>query len=145
MIRTIVIATDGSSSVQRAISVALDLADRFDAGVYVLFVVDDGDVAGAPTAIRRDFRQALVERGEAAISSVQAETDRDVTSVVRSGRPAHEISRYAVEVDADVVVMGTRGRHGEHRYLLGSVTEHVIRSCPVPVLTVRHLGPDGDM
>jgi nucleotide-binding universal stress UspA family protein len=46
---------------------------------------------------------------------------------------------YADTEDADVVAMGTRGRHGENRFLIGSVAERVVRTCPVPVLTVRQL------
>lgn len=62
-----------------------------------------------------------------------------MTVAVREGRPAAEISNYAREVDADAVAMGTRGRHGENRFLIGSVAERVVRTCPVPVLTVRQL------
>jgi nucleotide-binding universal stress UspA family protein len=58
---------------------------------------------------------------------------------VREGRPASEIDAYARSVDADLVAMGTRGRHGENRFLIGSVAERVVRTCPVPVLTVRQL------
>ncbi|MFC6724764.1 universal stress protein, partial [Halobium palmae] len=46
---------------------------------------------------------------------------------------------YAREEDADLVATGTRGRHGENRFLIGSVAERVVRTCPVPVLTVRQL------
>jgi len=62
-----------------------------------------------------------------------------VTTAVREGRPATVIREYAVEHDADMVAMGTRGRHGENRFLIGSVAERVVRTCPVPVLTVRQL------
>jgi nucleotide-binding universal stress UspA family protein len=63
-----------------------------------------------------------------------------VITAVREGDPAGKITDYAREHDADVVATGTRGRHGEHRFLLGSVAERVVRTCPVPVLTVRQLG-----
>ncbi|AFK19581.2 MULTISPECIES: universal stress protein [Haloferax] len=139
MFDTIVIATDGSASVRRAVRVAVDLAERFDASVHALYVVDAGDVETSPERLRDEMREALRERGEEAIAEVRAETDRDVTVAVREGRPAGEISNYAREVDADVVAMGTRGRHGENRFLIGSVAERVVRTCPVPVLTVRQL------
>ncbi|ADE03011.1 universal stress protein [Haloferax volcanii] len=139
MFDTIVIATDGSASVRRAVSVAVDLAERFDASVHALYVVDAGDVETAPDRLRDEMRDALTERGEEALAEVEAATDREVTVAVREGRPAAEISNYAREVDADAVAMGTRGRHGENRFLIGSVAERVVRTCPVPVLTVRQL------
>jgi nucleotide-binding universal stress UspA family protein len=136
---TIVIATDGSESVQRAVSVALDLADRFDATVHALYVVDEGEVASSPERVREEMRDALDESGAAALETVANATDRPVTTAVREGRPATVIREYAVDHDADVVAMGTRGRHGENRFLIGSVAERVVRTCPVPVLTVRQL------
>ncbi|KAB1197906.1 MULTISPECIES: universal stress protein [Haloferax] len=139
MFDTIVIATDGSASVRRAIRVAVDLAERFDASVHALYVVDAGDVETAPERLRDEMREALHERSEEALADVQAETERDVTFAVREGRPAAEIANYAREVDTDLVAMGTRGRHGENRFLIGSVAERVVRTCPVPVLTVRQL------
>ncbi|MFC7202968.1 universal stress protein [Haloferax namakaokahaiae] len=139
MFDTIVIATDGSASVRRAVTVALDLAERFDADVHALYVIDAGDVETAPERLRSEMREALTERGEEALADVRAETERNVTIAVREGRPAAEISTYAREVDSDVVAMGTRGRHGENRFLIGSVAERVVRTCPVPVLTVRQL------
>ncbi|MFC6823856.1 universal stress protein [Halopelagius fulvigenes] len=142
MFDTIVIATDGSESVRRAIDVALDLADRFDAAVHVLYVVDESEVDSSPERLRDEMRDALADRGEQALAEVQEETDREVTTAVVEGRPAGVIGDYARESDADMVAMGTRGRHGENRFLIGSVAERVVRTCPVPVLTVRQLAED---
>lgn len=139
MIETVVVATDGSESVDRAISVALDLADRFDAAVHALSVVDAGEVESAPEELAGELRSALEDRGEAATAAVAERADGPITTAVRTGRPPTEIANYAREVDADVVATGTRGRHGENRFLIGSVAERVVRTCPVPVLTVRHL------
>jgi len=139
MFETILIATDGSDSVSRAVSVALDLADRFDATVHALSVVDTGEVDSSPAAVSDQLRDALSEQADEALSSISASTDQPVITAVREGRPAAEICNYAREIDADVVATGTRGRHGENRFLIGSVAERVVRSCPVPVLTVRQL------
>lgn len=139
MIETVVVATDGSESVRRAVDVALDLAGRFDAEVHALSVVDAGEVESAPDAVREDLREALTERGHEATEEVRQRAATQVTTVVVEGRPASEIADYAREVDADVVAVGTRGRHGEHRFLVGSVAERVVRTCPVPVLTVRQM------
>jgi len=63
-----------------------------------------------------------------------------MVSEQRHGEPHRVIVEYANEEDCDLVVMGTHGRTGLQRYLLGSVTEKVVRTCDVPVLTVRHEG-----
>jgi len=142
MFETIVIATDGSDSVSRAVAVALDLAERFDATVHALSVVDADEVDSSPETVRDQLQEALSKQASEALSAVAESTDQPVTTAVREGRPATEISSYAREVDADVVATGTRGRHGENRFLIGSVAERVVRSCPVPVLTVRQLAGD---
>ena len=144
MFETIVVATDGSESVRRAVDVALDLAARFDAEIHCLYVVDESDVSSSPERLREEMETALVERGHEVVAAVQAATDREVEPAIREGQPAQTIDRYAREIGADLVAIGTRGRHGENRFLVGSVAERVGRTCPVPVLTVRQLAADED-
>ena len=139
MIDAVVIATDGSESGERAVETALGLAERFDAAVHALYVVDEAEVEASPSSVRESYHDALAERGERILGDLQERTPDEVTIAVREGRPTREIPAYAREVDADVVALGTRGRHGENRFLLGSVAETVVRTCPVPVLTVRQL------
>jgi nucleotide-binding universal stress UspA family protein len=139
MFDTVVIATDGSESVKRAVAVGLDLAERFDATVHALYVIDASEVESSPESVRDQFREALEESAEDALSAVTADTNLPVQTATREGRPAAEICAYAREVDADVVATGTRGRHGENRFLIGSVAERVVRTCESPVLTVRQL------
>jgi nucleotide-binding universal stress UspA family protein len=142
MFDTVVIATDGSASGRRAVTVALDMARRFDATVHALYVVDESDVEASPAAVRDELQAALEDAGREALAAVRGEADREIRTAVREGKPVAEICGYAREVDADVVVTGTRGRHGEHSFLLGSVAEGVVRRSPTPVLTVRQLDPD---
>jgi nucleotide-binding universal stress UspA family protein len=141
MFDTVVIATDGSESGRRAVDAALDLAATFDAAVHALYVVDAGRVDALPEDVHEEVRRALDEQADESLAAVRESTDRAVTVAVREGRPAAEITAYAREVDASLVATGTRGRDGEHSFLLGSVAEAVVRTCPVPVLTVRQLEP----
>ena len=144
MFGTVVVATDGSESVSRAADCALDLAARFDAAVHALYVLDETQVESLPEDVHDEVRDALDEQSTEALEAV-ATTNRerpdpvDLETTVRVGRPTERIISYAEEVDADVVTVGTRGRHGEHSFLLGSVAERIVRTCPVPVLTVRQL------
>ena len=145
MFDTVVIATDGSGSAQRAVEAALDLAGKFDATVHALYVVDEGEVESTPDDVRDVLERALATTGGRALSFVReaatsdGETDADVVTAVRNGDPADEIQAYAEEMNADLIATGTRGRHGEHAFLLGSVAEEIVRSAPMPVLSVRQL------
>jgi len=145
MFDTVVIATDGSGSAQRAVEAALDLAGKFDATVHALYVVDSGEVASTPDDVSDVLERALATTGGRALTFVreaatsEGEADADVVTVVREGDPADEIRTYATDVDADLIATGTRGRHGEHGFLLGSVAEEVVRHAPMPVLSVRQL------
>ncbi|WP_336336625.1 universal stress protein [Haloarcula brevis] len=143
MFDTVVIATDGSGSAERAVEAALDLAARFDATVHGLYVVDTGEVEATPEEVREVLERALATTGGRALSFIReaadADADEELITAVRQGDPADEICKYAKEHDADVIASGTRGRHGEHGFLLGSVAEELVRQAPMPVLTVRQL------
>lgn len=144
MFETVVVATDGSDSVSRAVDCTLDLAARFDATVHALYVRNDSRIETLPERLHDDVRSALDEQGETALESVvqaneAVDSQVDIETAVRVGQPAKQILSYVREIDADGIAMGTRGRSGEHSFLLGSVAERIVRTCPVPVLTVRQL------
>lgn len=143
MYRRILLPVDGSGTTERALENAVDLADRYDAEIRVLYVVDAAVFANdvETGTIVEEFESA----GERIVGEV-AERIRDaghdhVTADVVRGTPHREILEYVDDHGIDVVVMGTRGRTGLDRYLLGSVTEKVVRLSPVPVLTVRETEP----
>lgn len=142
MFETVVIATDGSESAERGVETALDLAGRFGATVHALYVVDSGEIDHTPAEVREEVDGAIQAAGEEALAFVRETADGELVTAVERGDPATEIIDYATGVDADVVAMGTRGRHGDHAFLLGSVAEAVVRQSPIPVLTVRQLEDD---
>jgi nucleotide-binding universal stress UspA family protein len=134
----ILVPTDGSEGTQGAVEHAIDHATTYDAALHALYVIDT--TIGADESVAGTL-DALEAAGEDAIEDVihQAET-ADVGTVegaVARGTPHRAILDYADEYDIDLVVMGTHGRTGLDRYLLGSVTEKVVRLSDVPVLTVR--------
>lgn len=144
MFETVVVATDGSESVSRAVDCALDIAAKFDATVYALYIIDERRVGSLPERLHSDVRSALDDQGQAAIEQIitaneSQETPVDLETAVRVGRPARQILGFVRDIDADAVALGTRGRGDEHSFLLGSVAERVVRTCQTPVLTVRQL------
>ncbi|WP_423745654.1 universal stress protein (plasmid) [Haladaptatus sp. SPP-AMP-3] len=139
MYDTILIPTDGSDSAAEAARNAVELAKRFDATIHAMYVIDIG--AMWPDAYEGTILNDLEERGKKAVAAVREPAEDAgidvVDDVVTGGHPHRVILDYADDNDIDCIVMGTHGRRGLDRYLLGSVTERVVRMSDVPVLTVH--------
>ncbi|MFC6718564.1 universal stress protein [Natrialbaceae archaeon GCM10025810] len=147
MYERILIPTDGSDVAEVAVEHALDLAERYDAEVHALYVVDTDAVAYGLGSEQVDrLRQGnfegmteLREAAEEATGYVRERADERGLTVIEhtsGGRPHKMIAEYAEDNDVDLVVMGSHGRAGVRRALLGSVTERTLRSTDVPVLVV---------
>ncbi|MFP8953073.1 universal stress protein [Natrialbaceae archaeon A-arb3/5] len=144
----ILVPTDGSTYAEDATETAFDLAMAVDATVHVISVAelgpfgsvrlpgDDGSAADVLTDRATEFATQAAQRG--------AEHGLEVPTEVRSGVPVREIIEYADEIDADVIVMGTRGRGGVSRMMLGSVTDGVTRHSSADVLVVGNESPDDE-
>ena len=137
----ILVPTDGSSEGELAVCHALDLAAVHGASVRAIYVVDTARYAGMPMETTWEgVGDLLYDDAEAALSTVgelAAAREVDVETAVVEGTPSREIITDAEDAGCDLVVMGTHGRGGIDRLLLGSVAEKVVRSSSVPVLTVR--------
>ncbi|SEO20753.1 Nucleotide-binding universal stress protein, UspA family [Halorientalis persicus] len=146
----ILVPTDGSDLARRALEEACTIAGLTDATIHVLYVVDDAAIAELATDASLDevSLDADVHRlfdrfeavGEHAIEDIQTtagERGVDIVTAVRRGIPDEEILAYVNEQDIDLIVMGTHGRRGVQRYLLGSTTERVLRRVTTPVLAVH--------
>lgn len=137
----ILVPTDGSPEGERAVTHAMELARIHDAEVHTLYVINTASYAGLPMETTWEGIDDLLRSdAKAAVTGVEEIADRydmSVTTAVSEGSPSREIIRYAEENDCDLIVMGTHGRGGIDRLLLGSVTEKVVRSSVVPVVTVR--------
>lgn len=137
----ILVPTDGSPEVERAVSHAVDLAVSHDATLHAVYVVNTASFTTMPMETGWEgVGEMLREEGEAALDRVRelaTGTGVDVETHLLEGSPSKEIVRFAEDCDCDLVVMGTHGRGGIDRLLLGSVAERVVRSSKIPVLTVR--------
>ena len=141
----ILLPTDGSRGNSRAVEQAIGLAAQSDARLHVLFVVED--LPYAPEMMDGQVEARLREIGEEAISDIRqhaADAGVSVETALEDGTPHRSILEYADEEGMDLIVMGTHGRSGLDRYLLGSVTERVVRGADTPVLTVRVDGDEED-
>ena len=137
----ILVPTDGSTEAETVLDHAVDLATIHDASLHAIYVMNTASFTGLPMETTWEgIDDVLRQEGTAALEAVResAKTDGiEIECQLLEGSPAREIVRYADEHDCDLVVMGTHGRGGINRLLLGSVAEQVVRTSPVPVLTVR--------
>lgn len=143
MFDRILIPTDGSDAVNPAVEMALGLSETHDAVLHVLFIVDQPQsVSGAGEGFSGldNLLETLEKEGQRVTGTIAEEADdRGVRTkrAVRRGNPHDDILQYAQEHDIGLIVMGTHGRTGVKRVLLGSVTENVVRHSEIPVLTVH--------
>lgn len=144
----ILVPTDGSPEVEGAIEHAVDLAIAHDAVIETVYVVDTAAMGSLAVEGGWDGLQGVLsDEGEGAIERVREIAEArgiEVEGTILEGSPARRIVERASEVDADVIVMGTHGRGGIDRLLLGSVAERAVRASRVPVLTVRVSRDDVD-
>jgi nucleotide-binding universal stress UspA family protein len=143
-IKRILVPTDFSDCARPAVRYAAELADKFGAELVLLHVVPDAVLAlpdaVMPTPAAGADLHELTEAGKTGLAHLIAAEKLSRLSPrpeVRVGSPAPEIVAAATDLHADLVCIGTHGRGGLARVLLGSVAELVVRQAPCPVLTVR--------
>jgi nucleotide-binding universal stress UspA family protein len=137
--KKILIPTDGSENTRAAIAHGLELARLVGAEVTALYVVDQASFVNFPMDATVVSIYSLLEKeGREAVDFVAREGEKlgvKVQGKVIEGSPAKKIIDEAE--NHDLVVMGTLGRTGVSKLLLGSVAERVVRLAPCPVLVVR--------
>ena len=144
-IESILVATDFSEVADAALEYGRTLADHFHASLHLLHVAGDLLAANVGVAgVVPDLSEVQREGEEAARQEVNERLhSHEATTVVRgevliSNTPALTIVEYAKSRGMDLIVIGTQGRSGVSRLLLGSVAERVVRTAPCPVLSVHH-------
>jgi nucleotide-binding universal stress UspA family protein len=135
-------AVDFEAPSRAALGQAIDLARRLDAELTLLHVaVPPPDVVGAPLGAEFEAREAVPRLEEETLERWRVEAEQRAGRPVRSrrgrGHPAAELLRLLREGPCDVLVVGTHGRSGVPRLVLGSVAERVARDAPCPVLVVH--------
>ncbi|MDA8218590.1 MAG: universal stress protein [Dehalococcoidales bacterium] len=137
--RTILLATDGSPEAGRAAAHAFYLAQLLKAKVFVLYVVD----LHRARSMGVHYQEAVKELREEGKQTVALALDKakglgvEAEGLFAEGRPGDEICRTADERQADLIVMGARGRSAIETILLGSVSDHVLRCTTRPVLVLH--------
>ncbi|WP_138004571.1 universal stress protein [Halalkalirubrum salinum] len=141
MTERLVLPIDGSEAAWDALAYAISAYSPRE--VHLLYVISgptnhpyhgDGSIVEDEVfAAERRYAEELFETGRDRID----DSALDVTTAIRFGQPPHQIVKYADEHDCTAIVMGSTGRDGAARVLLGSVAETVARRASVPVTVVR--------
>ncbi|MBW6470998.1 MAG: universal stress protein [Methanosarcinaceae archaeon] len=139
--KKILIATDGSEPNKKAVSYGIELARLSGAKVNVVYVVDTAAFASIPMDAGWEMMYELLQKeGNEGIQRIVDDAKAagiDIEGSLLEGHPSHEIIEFSENNDIDVVVLGTLGKGGLDRFLLGSVAEKVTRNSKIPVLVVR--------
>ena len=144
MIKEIMVATDGSETSERASKVGIDIARRSGGRVTAIYVVDVFRLAHLPgytafPGMKEKLMELMQKEGREATDDVEKhalEAGISCQKIVAEGDPADELLRISGEKGMDLLIMGSVGRTGLTRFLLGSVAEKVVRNSKIPVLTV---------
>jgi nucleotide-binding universal stress UspA family protein len=134
---SILLPTDGSPGSEAAIGHAIHVAKQNDSLVHVVHVIEMtnlGDVTRDPTSGDIDER---VQNLFSPIITDATKANVETKTATLEGQPSNTLIEYIEKHDIDLVVMGTHGKSGLSRVLLGSTAEDIVRNSSVPVLTVR--------
>ncbi|GAB3678785.1 universal stress protein [Halopiger thermotolerans] len=139
---SVLVAYDGSDPAQQAVTYAFDEYADEDEELVLLRVVEVAD--SLTEASVQAVEETLADRRETAsedlhedLAELVATEDVDFRVETAAGDPAREVVRFAEENDVDHIIVGSHGREGVSRVLLGSVAEKIVRRAPVSVTVVR--------
>ncbi|HWQ18147.1 MAG TPA: universal stress protein [Methanotrichaceae archaeon] len=140
MFEKILVATDGSKHSEKAARVGIEVARLSGGKITAIYVADTSKMSHLPDdMLLFSIRDLLMKEGNEATAEVEA-ISRDagvpVDKFVAEGSPADEILDYAKKNGMDLIIIGSVGRTGLDKFLLGSVAEKVVRNSSVPVFTV---------
>ncbi len=142
MFSKILVATDGSQYSDKAIEVAVGLAKAFNSSLYIIHVVEEDKVAMAASTmpIMVNVIEDMVKIGNEILSKAKAKaTEAGINAevILARGNAADKILENADKLNVDLIIVGSRGLKGLARFLLGSVSEKVVRHSSKPVLVVN--------
>ena len=144
MFKHLLLPADGSDNAQRAIEKALPIAQAFGSRVTAIYVIDPYAFSGVGTDFaygQAEYLSAAAAEGRSALAQACAVFEQAGVAIDSALVEAHSVSKgilaKAQEVGADLIVMGSHGKRGLEKLVLGSVTAQVLAHAHLPVLVVR--------
>jgi nucleotide-binding universal stress UspA family protein len=153
MYKKILLPTDGSENSKRANKHALWIADKSNANIIIMYVTEPHfpelatglPLSTLPTPDERFYEEIrneghqIIENFKQELEDVQCKgicKNTNLKSIITEGKPSNEIVNILDKENIDLVVMGASGRHGLDRFVIGSVTERVVRNAKKPVMVI---------
>jgi nucleotide-binding universal stress UspA family protein len=153
MYKKILLPTDGSENSKRANKHALWIADKSNADIVIMYVIEPHfpelatglPLSTLPTPDERFYEEIrnegkqIIENFKQELEDVQCKgicKNTNLKSIITEGKPSNEIVNILDKENIELVVMGASGRHGLDRFVIGSVTERVVRNAKKPVMVI---------
>lgn len=145
MIKKIMIAIDGSDTSKKAAMIGIDIAHRANGSIIAVYVMETLRLAHLPgyatmPGLKEKILELMQEEGKQAMQFIEDQAQMMKVSchkMVAQGNPSEELLRIARERETDLLIMGSLGRTGMEKFLLGSVAEKVVLRSPIPVLLIK--------
>ncbi len=131
MFKSIMVPTDGSEFAGKAEDVAIEMAKKFDSNIVAVHIIDD--------KLIYPF-EVLEEEGKTILKNVREKGEKNdvkVDEVLIVGNPTRDMKKIAEKVGAEIIVIGTHGKTGLEKLIMGSVAESTLKTVKVPVLLLR--------
>ena len=131
MFKTILVPTDGSEYAGRAEDIAISMAGKYNARIVGVYVIDEKLIY--PYDVLEDEGKSILKK----LSEKAKKEDVTVDEILVFGDPRKDITTITRRMNADVVVIGTHGKKGLEKLILGSVAESILKAVDVPVMLVK--------
>jgi len=145
MIKKIMIAIDGSDTSKKAAIIGIDIAHRANGSITAVYVMETLRLAHLPgyatmPGLKEKILELMQEEGQQAMQFVEDQAQMMTVSchkIVAEGSPSEELIKISQSLGMDLLIMGSLGRTGMEKFLLGSVAEKVVLQSPIPVLLIK--------
>lgn len=131
MFKTILVPTDGSEFAERAENIAISMASKYSAKIVGVYVMDEKLIY--PYEVLEDEGKAILKN----LSEKAKKENVVVDEIIVFGDPRKDIITISKRMDSDIIVIGTHGKKGLEKLLMGSVAENILKSVDIPVLLVK--------
>lgn len=138
--KRILVAHDGSKLSDKALKKAVEIAARFGSSLTVLTVIPELYLTELSDLDRQRIMNALTDETNITMEKIRsslASKSMEAKTITRQGLPAEKILETAKKMKIDVIVVGSHGRHGAKKFLLGSISSKVVEYATCPVLVVK--------